>query len=220
MREFVGATLKDALEKACQYYNLASDEDLNYKMVYEKGKTSKVFGNLNRVVILAERKEVAEPINVKFGSVVEILEKFLSEFKRLSNLDIDYKFSERDDKVLMVKIGGNDAKILIGKDECVLNTMQMILYSIVKNVDSDFNGKILLDISNYRSNRESYLKDLALTLRKRVLKTRQDKTIPDLNAFERRIVHTTLEEFKDVATESIGDGKLKTVRIYIKNGMS
>jgi len=120
---------------------------------------------------------------------------------------------EQKEELINIDIQTSDAQTLIGRQGLVLSDIQLLLRKIIKKkTNEDF--YISVDIDNYKKNKENYLKDLAWNIADEVLKTGQEKEIPLVSSFDRRIVHIELQQRNDVLTESIGDGEER--RIIVK----
>jgi spoIIIJ-associated protein len=94
-----------------------------------------------------------------------------------------------------------------------LADIQLLLRKIIKKeANEDF--YLFVDIDNYKKNKENYLKDLAWSVADEVLRTGQEKEIPLMSSFDRRIIHIELQQRNDVLVESIGEGEER--RIVVK----
>jgi spoIIIJ-associated protein len=118
----------------------------------------------------------------------------------------------REEKKLGVRIESEHASIIIGKKGKNLDALQLLV-----NVYSGRLGRedtrIILDSENYRIRREESLVRLAYDTAEQVRRTRQSVLLEPMNPFERRIVHTTLNDIVDIETKSEGEGLYKQVRI-------
>ena len=127
---------------------------------------------------------------------------FLKDFSHLYG-DIEYNVEEKD-KVLFVEVNGKDAGKLIGYRGEAINAIQSILSSVCnKNIEN--NVKVIVDICNYKTKREETLKQLANKLEKTVSRTGKKIILEPMNAYERKIIHTALQNSKKVTTYSIGE---------------
>ncbi len=79
----------------------------------------------------------------------------------------------------------------------------------------DNEAPIIVDVNNYRKDREAIIIDLARAAAQRALSTREAVQLPAMNAYERMLVHTELGTRKDVKTESVGEGKERMVIVKI-----
>lgn len=75
----------------------------------------------------------------------------------------------------------------------------------------------MLDVNNYRKKKDMFLKDIAIKAGEEVLKTKKKVYLKPMNSYERKIVHITLQNVKNVSTKSIGRGKLKKIIVFYKN---
>ena len=76
--------------------------------------------------------------------------------------------------------------------------------------------RIIIDVEKYRERRESNLVKLALRTAEQVRRTKRSKLLEPMNPFERRIIHTALNDMEDIATKSDGEGLLKQVRVIYR----
>ena len=137
-----------------------------------------------------------------------IVEEFFNKAGFETNIDIEQK-----EGVINIDIKTKDAQTLIGRQGLTLADIQLLLRKIIKKeTNEDF--YLFVDIDNYKKNKENYLKDLAWNVADEVLKTGQEKEIPLMSSFDRRIVHIELQQRNDVLVESIGEGEER--RIIIK----
>lgn len=133
-----------------------------------------------------------------------ILEKFLKQFiETLPNNEISYKINIVNNEILVEFIGDYAGK-LIGYRGENLNSLQIILSSIV-NKNFEDRVKVLLDIEGYREKREKTLEDLAIKISKTVMKTGKSITLEPMSAYERKIIHSKLQENNKIDTHSIGE---------------
>ncbi len=102
-------------------------------------------------------------------------------------------------------VESNHNAILIGRDGRTLLAIQFMLRNYL-NIFIDGHIVISLDIGNYNENRRKQLEILATKTAKEVAQTRIAVKLDPMNAFDRRIVHTKLAEWRDVTTESEGEG--------------
>ena len=146
----------------------------------------------------------------------ERVEKFLKDW--LNKVDESLEYSIKvEDFTIMIDINGNAAGLLIGYRGETLNAMQTILSTIANR---NFNDRIrlILDIENYREKRAKILEELAEKVSKTVLKNGKDITLEPMSAYERKIIHSKLQENTKVETYSIGEGDNRRVVISkIKN---
>lgn len=141
----------------------------------------------------------------------ERVEKFLKDW--LNKVDESLQYTIKvEDFTIMIDINGKAAGLLIGYRGETLNAMQTILSTIANR---NFNDRIrlILDIENYREKRAKILEELAEKVSKTVLKNGKDITLEPMSAYERKIIHSKLQENTKVETYSIGEGDNRRIVI-------
>jgi spoIIIJ-associated protein len=121
----------------------------------------------------------------------------------------------REERKLGVKIDSEYSSILIGKQGKNLDALQL-LANIYAGRQGREDIRIILDTENYRIRREESLVRLAYTVADRVRENRGSVLLEPMNPFDRRLIHTTLNDIADVETKSEGEGLYKQVRVYYK----
>ena len=121
----------------------------------------------------------------------------------------------REESKLGLKIDSDHSSILIGKKGKNLDAIQL-LANIYAGRQKQENMRIILDTENYRIRREESLVRLAYTVADRVRESRGSILLEPMNPFDRRLIHTTLNDIGDVETKSEGEGLYKQVRVYYK----
>ena len=142
------------------------------------------------------------------------IEKFLKEY--LDTVQKDAKYSiEKTSTCLKVNINNENLGFLKGYRGETLYAMQNILSSIAsKNVENRV--RVILDIEGYKAKREKALEDLAEKLEKTVIKTKKSVTLEPMQAYERMIIHTKLQNSTMVETRSIGEEPRRRIVISLK----
>jgi spoIIIJ-associated protein len=121
----------------------------------------------------------------------------------------------REDKKLGLKIDSEHSSIIIGKKGKNLDALQL-LANIYAGRQGREDMRIILDSENYRIRREESLVRLAYTVADRVRENRGSILLEPMNPFDRRLIHTTLNDIADVETKSEGEGLYKQVRVYFR----
>jgi len=145
----------------------------------------------------------------------ENLEKFLDVFlKNLGAKEVEKQVIIEDNAVV-VSLNSDVAGILIGYRGETLNALQTILSSIANN-GLEERCKVLVDIQGYRKKREKTLEELASKVAKTVIRTGKSITLEPMAAFERKIIHSKIQEFNKVKTYSIGEEPYRKIVITLK----
>lgn len=148
-----------------------------------------------------EEKNI-DPIDLENAknSITDFLKELL---EKISDKKFEYSVEIKEQNI-EVTINGEDSGFLIGYRGEVLNSLQTIMSSIA-NKNSNSRIKVILDIENYRNKRKETLENLAVKVSKTVSKTGKSITLEPMGAYERKIIHSKLQESKYVTTHSIGE---------------
>jgi len=115
-----------------------------------------------------------------------------------------------------LNIEGEDLGILIGRRGQTLAALQHVVRLILSQ-QTQSRLPIIIDVEGYKRRRYGALRDLAQRIAEQVLLKKRPFTLEPMPAFERRIIHLTLANHPDVATESTGTGETRKVVIMSKN---
>ncbi len=210
---YEGRTTNEAIEKGLKELNV-SRKQVDVKILESEDKRS-FFNILTPRVVKVElivkegiEKSIKkEKIDISAESEVkaeENIRKFLDEFiSKLPTNDLKYEIkNEKND--IFVDIKGEDTGYLIGYRGNVLNSLQVILNNIANN-ELNERARVLLNIGGYKEKREKDLKDLADKIAGTVIKKRKSITLEPMTSYERKIIHSKLQENSKVETHSIGE---------------
>ena len=163
----------------------------------------------------AENRKVSTNEPVDNTQAIENIKKFLDEFiDKINTEKLEYKIKE-EDNIVKVDIKGENTGFLIGYRGEVLNSIQTIV-SNVASKSSKEKVRVLVNIGGYREKREKDLQNLATKIAGTVIKTRKPITLEPMSAYERKIIHTKLQENNRVKTHSIGEEPYRKVVISLK----
>lgn len=163
--------------------------------------------------IKKERKEIELSIEEQEKAKSNV-ERFLKEFLEKVQKDTEYSI-EMSKSGLNVYIRNQDLGFLIGYRGETLYAFQNILSSVASK-DIENRVRVILDIEGYKEKREKALEDLAEKLAKTVIKTKKSVTLEPMQAYERKIIHTKLQNSDVVETRSIGEEPRRRVVISLK----
>ncbi|MDR3170829.1 MAG: protein jag [Treponema sp.] len=121
----------------------------------------------------------------------------------------------REGRKIGFKIDSESSSILIGKKGKNLDALQLLANIYAGRLGRE-DIRIILDSENYRIRREESLVRLAYTVADRVRENRGSILLEPMNPFDRRLIHTTLNDIADVETKSEGEGLYKQVRVYYR----
>ncbi|GAA3642165.1 RNA-binding cell elongation regulator Jag/EloR [Asaccharospora irregularis] len=145
----------------------------------------------------------------------EIAKEFISTM--LKNANVDAKVNVvQEGNLIKVDIEGKEAACLIGRRGETLDSIQFLTGLALNKVNKDSHLRVLVDIENYRSKREKSLVRYANKAAREVAKTRKTKKLDYMNPYERRIVHSALQNDKYVITYSEGTDPYRRLVIEYK----
>lgn len=145
----------------------------------------------------------------------EIAKEFI--FTMLKNANVDAKVNVvQEGNLIKVDIEGKEAACLIGRRGETLDSIQFLTGLALNKVNKDSHLRVLVDIENYRSKREKSLVRYANKAAREVAKTRKTKKLDYMNPYERRIVHSALQNDKYVITYSEGTDPYRRLVIEYK----
>lgn len=216
-----GKTTAEAIENGLKQLNVSKDK-VNIKVLENAEKRSFFSILAPRVVkvelTLKDVKEHYAPMQEHVNQItpeqIEIAKKnltvFLDEFStKFEDFDYDIKVNGNN---INVELKGNDSSKLIGYRGETLNSIQIVMSTIAnKNVMGKV--RIILDIAGYREKRKKVLEDLADKISKTVIKTGKTIMLEPMPAYERKIIHTRLQNNEKVKTFSKGEEPYRKIVI-------
>jgi len=147
-------------------------------------------------------------------SDTEVASKFLFDIFDKMNISVDIDAQEDEESVLL-GIRGKDSGIIIGRRGETLDALQY-LTSLVVNKNKEEYKRVSVDIENYRQKREETLVKLANRLADRAVRYKKNVTLEPMNPYERKIIHSTLQDSNNVETYSVGIEPNRKVVIALK----
>jgi spoIIIJ-associated protein len=140
---------------------------------------------------------------------------FIASMIRKMEYDVTVEIMSREDKKIGLRLVSRSSSILIGRKGKNLDALQLLANVYAGRLGHE-DTRIILDSENYRIRREESLVRLAYTTADRVRTTRGSILLEPMNPFERRLIHTTLNDISDIDTKSEGEGLYKQVRVFYK----
>ena len=222
-----GRTTNEAIENGLKELNVSKDS-VNVKILENDDKRS-FFSILAPRVVKVEmtlkediidktgEKRIKKEINLskeEQAKAKENLEKFFNEFIKELPEETIYTI-KTDNKNIYVDLNNNNLGFLIGYRGETLYAFQNILSSIAsKGVDQKV--RVILDIEGYKAKRQKTLEELAEKIAKTVMKTKKSVTLEPMQSYERKIIHTKLQDNPKIDTTSIGEEPYRKIVISIK----
>ena len=202
--EFSAKTVDDAITDACQKFTVSSDK-LEYEVV-EEG-SSGFLGIGSKPAIIKARVK---------SSVTDIAKDFLKDVFEAMDMVVvvNVKYNESD-RVMDIDLSGDDMGVLIGKRGQTLDSLQYLV-SLVVNKDVEDYIRVKVDTENYRQRRKDTLENLAKNISYKVKRTKRPVSLEPMNPFERRVIHSALQNDKYVTTHSEGEEPYRHVVVMLK----
>lgn len=129
------------------------------------------------------------------------------------NADVEVK---QEDNLIKVNIKGDEAACLIGRRGDTLDSIQFLTGLALNKINKDSHTRVLVDIENYREKREESLVRYANKMAREVAKTKKTKKLDYMNPYERRIIHSALQNDRYVITYSEGTDPYRRLVIEYK----
>lgn len=164
----------------------------------------------------SEAKPAAE-LTEESKDLIEDTKTYLTRLFEAMELEavISVEMDETEN-VLSVDVEGPDMGVLIGKRGQTLDALQYLISLYVNKKSKDKYIRVKLDTENYRERRKETLENLAKNIAFKVKRSRRSFTLEPMNPYERRIIHSTLQNDKFVATKSEGEEPYRKVVVYLK----
>ncbi len=140
---------------------------------------------------------------------------FTSSMIEKMGYDVTVEIMFREEHKIGMRMSSSRSSILIGRKGKNLDALQLLVNVYAGRLGRE-DVRIILDIENYRIRREEALVRLAYNTADKVRTSRKSILLEPMNPFERRLIHTTLNDISDVETKSEGEGLYKQVRVIYK----
>ena len=202
--EFSAKTVDDAITEACQKLMVPSDK-LEYEVV-EEGSSGFLGIGAKPAIIRAKAK----------SSVADVAKDFLKDVFEAMDMVVvvDVKYDE-ENKNIDIELSGDEMGVLIGKRGQTLDSLQYLV-SLVVNKDSEEYIRVKVDTEDYRKRRKETLENLAKNIAYKVKRTKRSVSLEPMNPYERRIIHSALQNDKYVTTHSEGEEPFRRVVVTLK----
>lgn len=203
--EVSAKNIDDAITEACQQLGATSDQ-IEYEVI-DKGSTGFLGIGSKNALIKARKKE---------GSVEDNVKEFLNSVFAAMNMEVELIVKIDDaEKVIDVELKGDDMGVLIGKRGQTLDSLQYLTNLAINKKSEDY-YKVKIDTEDYRKRRKETLENLAKNIAYKVKRTKRSVSLEPMNPFERRIIHSALQNDKYVTTHSEGEEPYRHVVVTLK----
>jgi len=217
--EFEGRSEKEAIDAAAEELGLERDgfdvEILESQVggIFKKGKVRIRVHTRDEAPVQTRREPAGNPLPEDDfeAKVLEFTKRMIEGMGYSCEVAVLF----REEKKLGIRIDSEHASIIIGKKGKNLDALQ-VLVNVYSGRLGREDTRVILDSENYRIRREEALVRLAYETGEQVRRTRQSVLLEPMNPFERRIIHTTLNDIVDIETKSEGEGLYKQVRVTFR----
>ena len=206
-REFTGKTVEDAVMEAAIKLETTSDK-LDYEIL-EKGSSG----------FLGIGSKPAKIKARKLMETVDRVEEFLADVFAAMQIDAKIEITEnKEENTMNVDLSGEDMGVLIGKRGQTLDSLQYLVSLVVNKGEDDY-IRVKVDTENYRQRRKDALENLAKNIASKVRRTGKPVTLEPMNPYERRVIHSALQNDRYVETHSEGEEPFRKVVVSLKEGV-
>lgn len=144
-------------------------------------------------------------------------EEFITTLMKGMNMDVNISASfDHANNELLLNMEGPDMGILIGKRGQTLDSLQYLTSLVINKEHKEDYIRVKLDTEDYRSRREATLRNLARNIAYKVRRSRKPVALEPMNPYERRIIHSALQNDRYVTTRSEGEEPFRHVIIFMK----
>lgn len=207
--EFKGKTVEEAVTAASVELGIISSE-LEYEVI-DKGSSGFLGIGAKPAVIKAKKTE-----QKKEKTIVDKTREYLDVLFKAMDIETEISIDYNEESNNMnINLEGPEMGILIGKRGQTLDALQYLI-SLFVNKESEAYIRVKLDTENYRARRKDTLENLAKNIAFKVKRSRRSVTLEPMNPYERRIIHSALQNDKYVATRSEGEEPYRKVVVYLK----
>ncbi len=208
--EISAKTVNEAIMGACQKLGVPSDK-LEYE-VLEEGSTG-FLGIGSKPAVIKAR------VKCEKKSVDEIAKAFLNDVFAAMNMKVAIEVTyDEVDHTMEIELSGDEMGVLIGKRGQTLDSLQYLV-SLVVNKEMEDYIRVKVDTENYRQRRKETLENLAKNIAYKVKRTKRSVSLEPMNPYERRIIHSALQNDKYITTHSEGDEPFRRVVVTLKRNV-
>ena len=202
--EVSAKTVNDAIIEACQKLEVSSDK-MEYEVI-EEG-TSGFLGIGSKPAVIKARVKCSIKDDAK-----NFLNDVFAAMKMTVVVEVQYNEEEKN---MDIELSGDDMGVLICKRGQTLDSLQYLV-SLVVNKNTDEYIRVKVDTENYRARRKETLENLAKNIAYKVKRNKRPVSLEPMNPYERRIIHSALQNDKYVTTHSEGDEPFRRVVVTLK----
>ena len=205
--EVSAKTVSEAITEACQKLGVTSDR-LDYEVVDEGSNGFLGIGSKPAVIKASVKTEEV--------SLEDRAKNFLNDVFAAMNMEVVVAVSyNENDHTMDVDLSGDEMGVLIGKRGQTLDSLQYLVSLVVNKGEEEY-IRVKVDTENYRQRRKETLENLAKNIAYKVKRTKRPVSLEPMNPYERRIIHSALQNDKYVTTHSEGEEPFRRVVVTLK----
>ena len=205
--EVSAKTVNEAITEACTKLGVTSDK-IDYEIIDEGSNGFLGIGSKPAIIKAAVKEEEI--------SLEDAAKKFLDDVFASMNMTVVINVIYNEEKKEMdIDLSGDEMGVLIGKRGQTLDSLQYLV-SLVVNKNTEDYVRVKIDTENYRERRKETLENLAKNIAYKVKRTRRAVSLEPMNPYERRIIHSALQNDKYVTTHSEGEEPFRKVIVTLK----
>ena len=202
--ETVGKTVEEALKNALTELNLTEDK-VDVEIINEGSK-----GLFNLIGTKPAKIKVT-----KKPEPIDNAKEFLINVLSSMNIDAEIRINEEND-VIKIDLSGPKMGLVIGYRGETLDSLQYLVSLVINKNHNNSYKRVVLDAENYRKKREETLIRVAQKSAYKVRKSQRPYKLEPMNPYERRIIHSALQEYTDINTHSEGEDPFRRIVISLK----
>lgn len=208
-QNFSAKTVEDAITEACKEFLVTSDR-LDYDIL-EEGSSGFLGIGSKPAVIQARVKEEKKPLSIE-DAAKDFLKDVFTAMDMAVVVDVKY---DEENRNMDIDLSGDEMGVLIGKRGQTLDSLQYLV-SLVVNKNKEDYIRVKVDTENYRQRRKETLENLAKNISYKVKRTKRSVSLEPMNPYERRIIHSALQNDRYVTTHSEGEEPFRRVVVSLK----
>lgn len=202
--EVTGKTVEEALKHALDELKLTKDK-VDVEIINEGSK-----GLFNLIGTKPAKIKVT-----KKPEPIDNAKEFLINVLSAMNIDAEIRINEEND-VIKIDLSGPKMGLVIGYRGETLDSLQYLVSLVINKNHNNSYKRVVLDAENYRKKREETLIRVAQKSAYKVRKSQRPYKLEPMNSYERRIIHSALQEYTDINTHSEGEEPFRRIVISLK----
>ena len=205
--EVSAKTINEAITEACQKLGVTSDK-LEYEVIEE--------GSSGFLGIGSKPAMIKAAVKIIEVSLEDRAKTFLNDVFSAMDMDVvvDVDYNEKE-RSMDIELSGDEMGVLIGKRGQTLDSLQYLVSLVVNKGEQNY-IRVKVDTEDYRSRRKDTLENLAKNIAYKVKRTKRAVSLEPMNPYERRIIHSALQNDKYVVTHSEGEEPFRRVVVSLK----